>query len=152
MKPHEFLASVRAKARARAAAPRAAEAPAAAPIICADDKDVPLDPAWIAEQERAAAAAERQRTLSIADDSFADAIWRCLVDEAFHDPSDGGPSHRLARFVSLGTASGLTAGQFEALQRLQARTDAACDVVGAVERRRASGRLQVHGGANGRNY
>jgi hypothetical protein len=142
MKPHEFLASVRAKTRARAAAPPAAQAPAAAPVICDDGDSVPLDPAWVAEQERAEAAAARQNELDIGDNEFALAAWLVQVDQASHDPNGGSPSRRIAHIVSLGSASGLTDGQLEALQRLQARTNAARDVLSTAERnhtRRAGG-------------
>ena len=124
------------------------EATRAAPVSVNDD----LDPAWVAEQAAAETAAERQKELGIGDDEFATAIWFVQADEAFHNPIGGSASRRVARLVTLGEASGLTGGQLDALTRLMARIDAARDVLGAAECRRASGRLQVVSGAGGRNF
>jgi hypothetical protein len=126
------------------------KAPAAAPVGVTDGDEALLDPAWVAEQENAEAAAARLSDLGVGDDEFAQAVWLIQVDEAWHDQHHGSASTRVSRILSHGTASGLSPGQLAALQRLLARIDAARDVLGAAERRRASGRLSVAPG--GRNF
>ncbi len=111
-----------------------------------------LDPAWVAEQEAAEAAATRLSDLGVSDDEFAQAVWLIQIDEALHDQHSGSAGSRVARILAHGAASGLSPGQLAALQRLLARIAAARDVLGAAERRRASTRLNVVPGGGGRNF
>lgn len=149
MKPHEFLASVRAKARARANAPKATQTPAVAPPILADDDNIRLDPVWLAEQERIATAA--RQTNGIDDDSFADAVWKDQADEAWRNPNGDGPSMRIKNIIALGAQSGLSDGQIDALRRLHSRIVAARNVLGDAERHRAPRRSRLYqpSGVNG---
>jgi predicted TPR repeat methyltransferase len=115
----------------------------AAPVSVNDDDHAALDPAWLAEQERAAATAERLAEQSIGDDDFAQAVWLVQADEAFSDPIGGSASRRVARIVSLGGASGLTGGQLAALAALMERVDTVREVLGTAERHRAVPRARA---------
>jgi len=99
-------------------------------------------------QDAPAAAFPRPR----ADDDFAHAVWFQAIDDSWREQNGGSASTRVARIISHGTASGLTAGQLAALKRLAERVEKAADVLGMAERRRASGRLNVVPGGNGRNF
>jgi len=99
-------------------------------------------------QDAPAAAIQKPR----ADDDFAQAVWFQAIDDSWREQNGGSASTRVARIISHGTASGLTTGQLAALKRLAERVEKAADVLGAAERRRASGRLNVVPGGNGRNF
>jgi hypothetical protein len=106
MKPHEFIASVKDKARALAATQAAAAA-----------------------AQAAAAAAEepefnaRETPDAPADEEFAQAIWFAAIDKTHREPNGPSAGSRIARIIGRGTADGLTDGQLAALEQLAKRVN-----------------------------